>query len=63
MNLIPCELYKLCATDKKCKTNLSKVILTLFNTCLKDGFIPEEWQENLVVMVYKKGDKTDLDID
>ncbi|MGL5595115.1 MAG: RNA-directed DNA polymerase, partial [Cetobacterium sp.] len=61
LDLIPCELYKLCRKDKNCKTNLSKIILKFFNICLNDGFIPDEWQENAVVLIFKKGDPQDLD--
>jgi hypothetical protein len=58
---IPCELFKVATTDVQGTGNLSKVLLKLFNRCFDMGFIPEQWKNNHIVMIYKKDDPTELD--
>jgi hypothetical protein len=31
----------------------------IFNICLKKGFTPNQWRDNIVVMIYKKGEASD----
>ena len=60
-DLIPVEVYKSVMKDKKGELNMSKAILKLFNICLEKGFTPEEWKDNIVVMIFKKGESNDVD--
>lgn len=61
MDNIPCEVYKACLEDSAGRSNLSKAIIKLFNICLEKNFTPTQWTENTVVMIFKKGDPTNLD--
>ena len=58
---LPVEIYKVVVEDHKCKTALSKVLLLLLNKCLEDGFTPNQWMDNIVVLIFKKGDPKNLD--
>ena len=35
-----------------------KVLATFINRCLCEGRLPENWKNALMVILYKKGDKT-----
>jgi len=43
--------------DIKTKDELRK----LFNRCLMEGKIPKSWENAIIVLIYKKGDPTDLE--
>ena len=58
---VPCELYKICCTDKDCSRSFSKAILKLFDINFSTAFIPNEWKDNIVVLIHKKGSAEDLD--
>lgn len=53
-NILP-EMLK--ESDTKVKQELVK----LFNKCLTEERIPEDWENAVVVLIYKKGDPTDLE--
>lgn len=58
---IPCELYKVASNDKDCIKPISKACHVLMNYCWDNGFTPEQWKDNIVVMLYKKGDPKDTE--
>lgn len=58
---VPCEIYKIAENDLNCEKNFSKALLKLMRLSFDKGFIPNEWKENIVVLLYKKGEKSDLD--
>jgi hypothetical protein len=46
--------------DIQGKRNLSRVMHFLFSQSFIEGFIPDEWQSSVLVMIPKKGDLSDL---
>lgn len=46
---------------KECSTELSPSLCCLFNLSLSSGRLPQEWKNSLVVPVYKKGKKEDVE--
>lgn len=46
---------------KECRFELCKVLALLFNRCLNDSSIPEEWKTSFITPVFKKGAKSNLD--
>ena len=58
---LPVEIYKVAVEDHKCKTPLGRVLLLLMNKCLENGFTPTQWMDNIVVLIFKKGNPEDLE--
>ena len=56
---IPSEFYKIIQNDPKCESNFSKNILHIFNTILNEGICPKDWEDCIVVPIFKKGDPSD----
>ena len=57
---------KACGPDKlrartlcELSAELSEPITILFNKCLTEGVVPNDWKLSNVTGIYKKGDKTD----
>jgi hypothetical protein len=50
---IPAELIK--ASTRTIQSETYKLIISIWN----QGELPEQWKESIIVLVYKKGDKTD----
>ena len=51
---IPADIYKYGGTE------LKELLLSLYNTCLENGTLPQDFRDALIVTVYKKkGDRSD----
>lgn len=47
-------------TIKEGGTTILKVLRTLFNKCLEEGKTPSKWDNASIILLYKKGDITNL---
>ena len=45
---------------KQCATPLAAPLSILFNECISQGFVPDDWKIHRMVPVFKSGDKTDV---
>ncbi|KAI4292325.1 hypothetical protein PAPHI01_1599 [Pancytospora philotis] len=58
---IPCEAYKVAIDDKSGTAPLSRAMVGIMSYCIETGFVPKEWEDNILVPIFKKGNTTDLD--
>ncbi|MGL5708803.1 MAG: hypothetical protein ACRDDF_11150, partial [Aeromonas sp.] len=59
LDKIPGEVYKIVASDKECKSNLAKSILSITNGVFNNTKFPEECNDCIIVPIHKKGDRMD----
>ena len=45
---------------KNAGTTVLKIIQKLFNSCLRKKKIPQDWNNANIILIHKKGDRTDL---
>ena len=60
-DLIPVELYKIVQNEEHCSSNLARSIYKLIKLSYKEQFIPNEWKDNVIALIHKKGSTSDLD--
>lgn len=56
---IPSEFYKIILTDLEGRSHFSRNMLLIFNKILNEGICPRDWEECVIVPVFKKGDPHD----
>ena len=57
-DLIPSEFYQLALKDKE--SIFSQNLLILLNKVYEEGCCPKEWEAGIIVPIFKKGDKSDV---
>lgn len=58
-DLIPSEVYKLVSGEKEPKSRLADAIFRIVKKAWNEGETPEEWRSCLIVVLHKKGSKSD----
>ena len=62
-----CKMGKSCGPDgvtnemlKLADTTILNALVTLFNECLEQRKIPDEWNDATIILLHKKGDRKDI---
>lgn len=56
---IPCEIYKIVANEPAPNSSLARCLLKLLNGVFLKNTFPNEWNNSIVVPIFKKGDRYD----
>ncbi|MGL5636332.1 MAG: RNA-directed DNA polymerase, partial [Bacteroidales bacterium] len=56
---IPGEVYKLIRDESLAESNLAKAVLQIMNEVFTADAFPNEWNDSIVVPIFKKGDRFD----
>jgi exonuclease III len=57
LDRIPGEVYKLVSNEQHPTSNLAKGIMVIINRAFSEKEFPMEWNDSIVVPIYKKGNK------